>query len=233
MAVSRQIYELHLLDASIVDTDAALVLVNQQLKDDSEVLRAEANLQRAREKLTDVERRQRESEALIDDIHARLGPLEKKTYDGSVANPRELEGMQREVNNLKRRLSEAEDGFLGVLDEHDAASKVLIEREAQRSDTEERRKKEIKTLTQEKDKLEFDLLELWEKRDGKATELDGAPKSLYESLRESLGGYAVATIGRGMCNNCRLSLPMNVVQKARGGKELTQCPSCTRILWAE
>lgn len=233
MAVSRQIYELHLLDASIVDTDAALSLANRKLADDSEILRAEAYLERARKKLAEVERRQRESEALIADIQARLGPLEKKTYDGSVVNPRELESMQREINNLKGRLSEAEDSFLGVLDEHDAASKIVIEREAQRSDTEKRRKTEIKELTEEKDRLEFDLLELWEKREGKATELDGPPKNLYESLRESLGGLAVATVGRGMCNNCRLSLPMNVVQKARGGEELAQCPSCTRILWAE
>ena len=233
MAVGRQIYELHLLDTSIADTDAALALVNQRLADDSEVRRAEANLQRAREKLAGVERRQREAEALIADIQARLGPLEKRTYDGSVTNSRELEGMQREVENLKGRLSDAEDNYLGVLDEHDSASQVVIEREAQRSDTENKRKTEVKDLTEEKDKLEFDLLELWEKRDGKIAELDGAPKGLYESLRQSLGGVAVATIGRGMCNNCRLSLPMNVVQKARVGRELAQCPSCTRILWVE
>lgn len=233
MAVGRQIYELHLLDVSITDTDAALARVKDNLANDEVVHKAEANLQRAKEKLGDVERRQREAEALIADIQARLVPLEKKTYDGSVTNPRELEGMQREVENLKRRLSEAEDNFLGVLDEHDAASRVATQREAQRSDTEEKRKTEVEDLTEEKDRLEFDLLELLEKRESKASEVDGAPKTLYESLRQSLGGVAVATIGRGMCNNCRLSLPMNVVQKARGGRQLTQCPSCTRILWVE
>lgn len=233
MAVGRQIYELHLLDASIVDTEAGLASVNRKLADESEVRKAEANLQRAREKLAEVERRQRESEALIADIQARLGPLEKRTYDGSVTNSRELEGMQREVENLKGRLSDAEDNYLGVLDEHDAASKFFAEREVERSDTEKKRKTDVKDLTEEKDRLEFELLELWEKRDGKAAEVDGAPKGLYESLRKSLGGLAVATIGRGMCNNCRLSLPMNVVQKARAGRELSQCPSCTRILWVE
>ena len=233
MAVGRQIYELHLLDVSIIDTDAALARVNHDLANDEEVRRAEAVLQRTRKKLGGIERRQREAEAQIADIQARLGPLEKKTYDGSVTNPRELEGMQREVNNLKRRLSEAEDSYLGVLDEHDAASQLTIEKETQRSDIEEKRRTEVKDLTEEKDKLELGLLELLEKRDGKAAELDGAPKSLYESLRQSLGGVAVATIGRGMCNNCRLSLPMNVVQKARAGRELAQCPSCTRILWVE
>ena len=176
MAVGRQIYELHQLDASILDTDAALALVNRKLTDDSELRKAEAVLSRAQEKLAGVERRQREAEALISDIQARLGPLEKKTYDGSVGNPRELQSMQREVENLKKRLSDAEDSFLTILDEHDAASKVAAEKEAQRSAAKKKRKTELKDLSTEKDKLEFDLLELSEKRDGRASALDTDPK---------------------------------------------------------
>ena len=233
MAVGRQIYELHLLDASILDKDAALALVNRKLGDDEALRKSEAILHRAKEKLAGVERRQRDAEAMLSDIQARLGPLESRTYDGSVTNPRELQGMEREVENLKKRLSGAEDDYLAILDEHDAASKTASEKEALRSDTEKKRQAEVKDLTKEKDELEYALLELWEKRDGRATALDAAPKHLYESLRESLGGLAVATIGRGMCNSCRLSLPMNVVQRARAGRELAQCPSCSRILWVE
>ena len=233
MAVGRQIYELHQLDASIIDTDTALALVERKLTDDSELRKAEAVLRRAQEKLADVERRQREAEALISDIQARLGPLETKTYDGSVGNPRELQSMEREVENLKKRLSEAEDSFLNILDEQEAAAKVVAEKEAQCSAAKKKRKSELKDLANEKDKLEFDLLELWEKRDGRASALDTDPKNLYETLRQSLGGLALATIGRGMCNICRISLPMNVVQKAKAGRELSQCPTCSRILWVE
>ena len=228
MAVGRQIYELHQLDASIIDTDTALALVERKLTDDSELRKAEAVLRRAQEKLADVERRQREAEAHMSDIQARLGPLETKTYDGSVGNPRELQSMEREVENLKKRLSEAEDSFLNILDEQEAAAKVVAEKEAQCSAAKKKRKTELKDLANEKDKLEFDLLELWEKRDGRASALDTDPKNLYETLRQSLGGLALATIGRGMCNICRISLPMNVVQKAKAGRELSQCPTCSR-----
>lgn len=233
MAVGRQIYELHLLDSSILDADAALASVIRKLADEQELRRAEAILKRAQVKLADVERRQREAEALLSDIQARLGPLEEKTYDGSVANPRELQSMEREVENLKKRLSEAEDSYLSVLDEQDAASRVASEKEEQRSATEKKRKTELKDLANEKDKLEFNLLELWEKRDGRVSALEADPKHLYESLRGSMGGLAVATIGRGMCNGCRISLPMNVVQRTRAGQELYQCPNCSKILCVE
>ena len=233
MAVGRQIYELHLLDSSILDADAELASVTQRLGDESEVTNAEAELKRAQDALGEVERRQREIESHISDIQERLGPLEKRTFDGSVTNSRELEGMQREVENQQRRLSEAEDSYLLILDEHDAASKVAAEKGSQRSEVKKRRKSDVKTLANEKDEIEFHLLELWEKRDGRAEALDAEPKRLYESLRETLGGLAVATIGRGMCNKCRISLPMNVVQKARAAKEISQCPNCTRILCFE
>lgn len=233
MAVGRQIYELHLVDSSILQADAALSLVNRKLADELELRKAEAILKRAQDKLAEVERRQRDSEARINDIQARLDPMEKRTYDGSVTNPRELQSLEREIENLNRRLSEAEDSYLAILDEHDTASRIASEKEAHRSATEDKRKAEVKDLTEEKDKLEFDLLELWEKRDGRVSALETAPKDLYESLRGSLGGLAVATIGRGMCNSCRISLPMNVVQRARSGKEISQCPNCSRILCVE
>lgn len=233
MAVGRQIYELHLVDSSILEADAALSLVNRKLADELELRKAEAILKRAQDKLAEVERRQRDSEARISDIQARLDPMEKRTYDGSVTNPRELQSLEREIENLKRRLSEAEDSYLAILDEHDTASRIASEKEAHRSATEAKRETEVKDLTEEKDKLEFDLLELWEKRDGRVSVLESAPKDLYESLRGSLGGLAVATIGRGMCNSCRISLPMNVVQRARAGKEISQCPNCSRILCVE
>ena len=124
MAVGRQIYELHLVDSSILQTDAALDLVNRKLADELELRKAEAILKRAQDKLAEVERRQRDSEAHISDIQARLDPMEKRTYDGSVTNPRELQSLEREIGNLKRRLSEAEDSYLAILDEHDTASRV-------------------------------------------------------------------------------------------------------------
>jgi predicted nucleic acid-binding Zn-ribbon protein len=40
----------------------------------------------------------------------------------------------------------------------------------------------------------------------------------------------VAVVERGLCQGCRISLPMSVVQKARAGAGLVKCVSCERIL---
>jgi len=37
-------------------------------------------------------------------------------------------------------------------------------------------------------------------------------------------------VEQGLCQGCRISLPMSIVQKARAGVGLVQCVSCERIL---
>ena len=54
--------------------------------------------------------------------------------------------------------------------------------------------------------------------------------NLYSILRERRDGSAVATVERSMCQGCRITLPRNIIQKARNPEELVQCVSCERIL---
>jgi hypothetical protein len=56
---------------------------------------------------------------------------------------------------------------------------------------------------------------------------------MYESLRKTKGGRAVARVERNLCAGCRLSLPTGDVQKARASLGTVLCSSCGRILYAE
>jgi len=42
---------------------------------------------------------------------------------------------------------------------------------------------------------------------------------------------SVAKVEGGACQGCRISLPMNLLQKARSGNSLVQCSSCERVLY--
>ena len=55
---------------------------------------------------------------------------------------------------------------------------------------------------------------------------------LYESLRRSKSGRAMALVERGTCQGCRLSLTTQETQRARSGQQIVQCSSCGRILYA-
>jgi len=61
--------------------------------------------------------------------------------------------------------------------------------------------------------------------------VDAGSARLYEALRSSRQGMAVAKVERGICQGCRITLPVSVLQKARSGAVIVQCSSCERILY--
>ena len=231
MTTTKSIYDLHSFDERIRALNAELAETVRILQDETELERARKQARGREEDLAEFQRQQREADSLISDIQSRLVPAQRKAYSGSVKNPRELEAFEHEIKLLKKRLSDAEDRSLVLMDSVDAA-----EREAEKAGTglssvEDARREEVERLTGDKGRFEGELSELGLTRQGLATSIDGADMRLYESLRSSKSGGAVAKVERGMCQGCRISLPMSAIQRARVGQIVVQCPSCERILF--
>ena len=87
-----------------------------------------------------------------------------------------------------------------------------------------------KRLQDEKSEIEPEVVRLQADRNQDSATIDRASLGLYQLLRERRGGRAVARVERGMCQGCRITLPMSVLQKARAGMALVQCVSCERML---
>ncbi|MCH7997263.1 MAG: hypothetical protein IIB11_05755 [Chloroflexi bacterium] len=231
MTSTRRIYELSLLDEEIADKEAALAEIERRLEDEDALNRAR-ELTRAHENdLSALQREQREADALISDIQSRLGPLEKKAYSGTVTNPRELEALEQETKMLKVRLDKAEDTSLLLMDSVEKTEQTVGEDRRELATLEEQREEEVHKLSSDKDHLESEVSKLSARRQETASSIDAAVMRLYESLRSSRGGVAVATIERGMCQGCRISLPSGTIQKVRAGRDVVQCASCGKILF--
>lgn len=231
MTSTRSIYDLSLLDGKIADKEAALAEIERRLKDEDALNRARELTHALENGLADLQRQQREADALISDIQSRLGPLEKKAYSGTVTNPRELEALENETKMLKVRLDKAEDTSLDLMDSVEKTEHTVGEDRRELATLEEQREEEIHKLSSDKNQLESEVSKISERRRETASSIDAAVMRLYESLRSSRGGVAVATIERGMCQGCRISLPSSAIQKARAGRDVIQCTSCGKILF--
>lgn len=231
MAVTRSLYELHLLDVDIRERERELAEVMRRLEDEEALSLAQRRARDEEEKLLGLERQQREADATISDIQAKLIPLEKRAYSGSVTNPRELEGLGQEAIILKKRLGEAEDRSLLLMDDVEAVEKVLAAAKEELASIEEQRREDVKTLSGEKSRIEAELSQLRSKRKTVVSSIDAGTIRLYESLRSSRTGTAVAKVERGMCQGCRIALPVGVIQQARLGRKVVRCTSCGMILF--
>jgi predicted nucleic acid-binding Zn-ribbon protein len=229
MNVARQLYELQELDLEIESDERALEQVISQLGESQAVLRARAQLESEQQRLEELRHQQHTAEWEIDDITNKIAVAEESLFSGRIKNPKELAGLQHEVEALKARRNQLEEKALGIIDQVEqaeaGAAKIKSELESLTADWQRQQKQ----LAEEQARLEGVIAGLKQKRQLLSEQIEPRTVELYQSLRKGKG-TAVARVEQGICRGCRISLPTTDLQRARGSN-LVQCSSCGRILF--
>jgi hypothetical protein len=231
MTIAGELYDLQQIDSAIDAAKAGLAAVEEQLGESEELIASRQAVEERREALKGLRDRQRDQEWQVEDLRSRLATVEQKLYGGSVPNPRELAGLKEEADVFSKQISRLEDDLLSLMVGADEAAAAQKEAKSSLAAVEARWGKDQQDLLGQKERLEAELAELGQGRDRESGRLDPRVLSTYERLRESRQGRAVAKVERGMCQGCRITLPVGVLQKARTGFEVVQCVSCERILY--
>ena len=149
-----------------------------------------------------------------------------------MKNPRELEAAEEERAFRTSQQRDHEDVLLDIMVETDDAEALLGDLQNTLERIEAARPQQVAELTRSKDELEWELALLQEERNQTAPEIPPDLYGIYESLRRSKNGHAIAKVERGMCQGCRLSLSTMELQRARASRSgVVQCSSCRRILY--
>ena len=231
MAIAAELYALQEIDSAIDLARATLAVVEEQLGETEELIGARAAVEEHREALRALRESQRDVEWQVDEARSHVAAVEKKLYGGTVRNPTELEGLNDDANMLKGQLRLREDELLNHMVKVEEEESALRQAEAALKEVEGRWGGEQKDLMGQKKRLEAELVELEKSRQAQSGSIDGHVLELYDLLRDRRQGRAVVKVERGMCQGCRISLPMSVLQKARSGFDVVQCVSCERILY--
>jgi len=228
---ARQLYELQAVDLDIEVKVEALASVEGRLGESVTILEARAVLAKEQERLAELEKDQRLGEGEVDDLRSRVALLEQKLYGGSVKNPKELIDLQEQVEHLKKASRDGEDKVLDIMAEMEATQTRISARTRELTRMEENWLQEQSHLSQERIDLIASLSRLEQKREEIVSRIDSASLELYQNLRGKGQGRAVAKVEQGMCQGCRIVLPMSKLQQVRIAQELMQCSSCERILY--
>ncbi len=229
MNVARQLYELQELDLEIESDEQTLRQVASQLGESQAVVRAKAKLESEQQRLEELKHQQRTAEWEIDDITNKITAAEESLFSGRIKNPKELSGLQHEVEALKARRARLEETALEVIDRVEQAEAGLAEMQGQLEGLTADWRRQQKQLAVEQARLEAVIAELKQKRQLLSGQIEPQAVELYQALKDSKG-RAVARVEQGICRGCRISLPITDLQRARGNN-LVHCSSCGRILF--
>lgn len=231
MSDVADLYALQELDLRVDALHAAAAAAEAGLAEPEALREARDEVETRALALHEAERRLRELEFEVQSVSEKIATLEKKLYGGAIGNPKELADLQHDVESLQRRKRALEDQTLDAMAAVEEAQQALASAraslDAQQAQWEAERDEHLRTL----ERARSELAALEADRTARVAGIAPDALTLYETLRRTRGGRAVARIERATCGGCRISLPMNVQQRLRQPGALIQCPSCERILY--
>jgi predicted nucleic acid-binding Zn-ribbon protein len=232
MSELQTLFQLQELDLRSEERNAELQEIESGLGETDELIQARGRVETLRGLLHDQEQRLRELEWDAAEQNRHVAQDEQKLYSGRVRNPKELEDIQRDVQQYRARLSQIEDRELQLMTDVEATQADLQRAQAElarvRADWEARQRE----LGSRQSAVGEALAALRHDRRRLTAEIGSANLSLYEKLRREKRGRAISRIERGTCLGCRIALPMGLAQKVRADRDMVFCPSCGRILYA-
>ena len=207
-----------------------LAEIEESLGESEELIEARRLLEERAAALHETRSGQKDSEFTVEEVRTKATNIEKKLYGGTVKNPKELQDYDLDLKSLRQQLKNKEDEYLVILETAEAA-------DAERAAAQEAFDSLFAAwgdsqaaMNAEKAQIEPEVTRLRGIRDSQSTDVDRRLVSLYDLLRVRRGGQAVARVERGMCQGCRITLPVSILQRARTGVGYVQCVSCERIL---
>jgi predicted nucleic acid-binding Zn-ribbon protein len=229
MNISRQLFNLQEVDQELASNEQAYARITSQLGESKAVLDIRVKLETATGQLEDATHSQHTVEWEIEDLSAKLSKFEGELYSGKTTSPKELTGLQQEIDNLKKNRGKLEDHDLEIMETIERLNATISELRSNLEKRETEWQVQQKDFTAELKELEHTISALKEKREALASEIDPQVLTIYEELKKQKGS-SVAKVEQGICRGCRISLPVNELQQVRSGS-MVRCSSCGRILY--
>lgn len=231
MSQPFKLYRLQLLDSKLDKCRARLEEINSILKDNSEISKARTKNDLALKSSEQAQKALKVAENNVKSQRMKIEQSDATLYGGKVRNPKELQDLQAESAALKR--------YLNVLEDRQLEAMIIAE------DTDSIYQNTTKTLKEVESDIAFQNNNLISERSQILQEIDrmsserdaaigttpSADLKLYNDLRKTRRGLAVAKITDKTCAACGTTLSATTLHSARSPNQITQCDTCNRILY--
>lgn len=207
--------------------------VQKEREGSPEVRRARQAYEKAEEAEKRARARQTDLNLEWQQLLKKLDREEKRLYDGSIRDPRELTNLELEVEMLKKQRAKLEEMALELIQEVDQLAAETVQRRTAYESLDEADRAHQQAMEQEEKQLKRAISLSRVERDKLLGAIDeGTLEQFRHVQRLKNDARAVATLEDGVCSACHVQVSAakrDTVERA-DTKGLVTCGNCGRIL---
>lgn len=233
-ARNRKLLEVQVIDTKIFDIENQIRnLVKKHALDElgEETQQSQHSLEEKQSALEDLEHRQHKLDGELDLLMTKIKKEKEKLFSGTIMNPKELTGINEEIQSLEKKRDEMETEDLELMDAIDLAGTEVETTGKTLEEASGRLKAAKSDYDAELEDLKGQIKVLEEDRDLIKGELDPETVELYDKLLKNKAGLAVVKIDQGRnCGGCHVEFSMSQVDRFQHEEGYFRCEFCQRIL---
>jgi predicted nucleic acid-binding Zn-ribbon protein len=218
--------------------DSYIDRLRQELNQLDSGERIRAKLEQTRQSMEDIKQRYEasyaaaaEQERRLQELDERIRRAEAELYSGRITNPRELQLMQQEIENAKKTRDELDLQMLQLWETLENMKRDIDASERDLRQIERFYEAHMEDYRQRKAALEGEIAFNEQEREKLAQQIDPEVRQRYQTLRERLGGIAVAIVEQKACSVCHTLLTPYTLKRLETEEALITCESCGRLLY--
>ena len=184
----------------------------------------------AKSALDQSQKARRQQEAELQDLEGKRSKYKGQLME--VKTNKEYTAMLHEIEGVEKDIRAREDQILFEMERAEGLAAEVKRADAAFKTDEERYKGESRSLDERRLALEAQVAALRAERDAIAETVPEDTLGLFNRVAK-LRGIAVAEAKDEMCQLCHVKLRLQMYVDLRRNEQITQCPSCSRILYYE
>ena len=159
--------------------------------------------------------------------------MDKRMRMNRIKNVKELQALQREIEQMKQSNGELEEELIKVMQEIDGIKAQIQTKESEMAAMQAEWENKQSELQAEITGIDAAVSEAATRRQNIASQVAGDLMSRYELIFSRRGGTAVVEVAAGICQGCYMNLPPQLWNEINRNEKLHLCPSCQRILYVK
>ena len=208
-----------------------VVLLAEIQKKEEEIRTKCADIALFRAEWSEKDKQRQEKEQLLQEESKKA--TEKRMRMNRIKNIKELQALQREIDQIKLGNSQLEEEVIKLLEEAESYASALRAKEEELKQLEAAWREKQGEIEAQVVGIERAVAEASALRQAIATRLNRELIERYELIFSRRGGMAVVTVSDGICQGCYMNIPPQLWNEIIKSEKLILCPSCHRILYSK